>query len=245
MKINTDERRMYGNLAWLWPLMGQPDEEDWIAEGEQFVRAIREHSRIEAKTLLHLGCGGGKNDYTFKKYFSITGVDISAAMLVNAQRLNPEIEYVVGDMRTARLGRMFDAVIIADSIDYMLTEGDLRAAFFTAFAHLKSGGVFCTYAEVTRERFQQNETKCSTYARGNIDIAFLHNNYDPDPTDTMYESTFVWLIRRAGKLEIETDHHLGGIFPLQTWLELLREVGFEATLIETPFEAPMFVCVKP
>ena len=139
---------------------------------------------------------------------------------------------------------MFDAVIIADSIDYMLTEGDLRAAFFTAFAHLKSGGVFCTYAEVTRERFQQNWTKCSTYARGDIDIAFLHNNYDPDPTDTTYESTFVWLIRRAGKLEIETDHHLGGIFPLQSWLDLLREVGFEVTLIETPFEAPMFACVK-
>ena len=35
---NTDERRMYDGLAWLWPLMGQPDEEDWIAEGEEFVR---------------------------------------------------------------------------------------------------------------------------------------------------------------------------------------------------------------
>lgn len=241
---HTDERRMYDGLAWLWPLLGQPDEEDWIAEGEEFVRAIRAHSRIEAKTLLHLGCGGGKNDCTFKKHFRVTGVDISESMLANARRLNPAIKYVVGDMRTVRLGRMFDAVIIADSIDYMLTEGDLRAAFFTAFAHLKSGGVFCTYAEVTRERFQQNWTKCSTYARGDIDIAFLHNNYDPDPTDTMYESTFVWLIRRAGKLEIETDHHLGGIFPLQSWLDLLREVGFEVTLLETPFEAPMFACVK-
>jgi hypothetical protein len=60
----------------------------------------------------------------------------------------------------------------------------------------------------------------------------------------MYESTFVWLIRRAGKLEIETDHHLGGIFPLQSWLDLLREVGFEVTLLETPFEAPMFACAK-
>jgi hypothetical protein len=140
---------------------------------------------------------------------------------------------------------MFDAVMVADSIDYMLTEDDLRAAFFTAFTHLKSGGVFCTYAEVTRERFRQNETKCSTYARGSMDIAFLHNNYDPDPNDTTYESTFVWLVRRAGKLEIETDHHLGGIFLLQTWVDLLRAVGFEVTVIEMPFQAPMFACVKP
>jgi SAM-dependent methyltransferase len=242
---NTDERRMYGDLAWLWPLMGQPEEQDWIAESEQFVNAIHKHSRIEAKTLLNLGCGGGKNDFTLKKHFAVTGVDISENMLANAKRLNPEIEYIVGDMRTARLGKMFDAVMIADSIDYMLTKDDLRAAFFTAFAHLKSGGVFCTYAEVTRERFRQNESKCSTYARGEIDIAFFQNSYDPDPTDTIYEYACVWLIHRAGKLEIETDHHLGGIFPLQTWVDLLREVGFEVTLIETPFDAPMFVCVKP
>jgi SAM-dependent methyltransferase len=245
MTPRHDARRMYDDLAWLWPLMGQPEEEDWIAESEQFVNAIHKHSRIEARTLLSLGCGGGKNDYTLKKRFTITGVDISVAMLANAKRLNPEIEYIVGDMRTARLGKMFDAVMIADSIDYMLTEDDLRAAFLTAFAHLKSGGVFCTYAEVTRERFRQNETKCSTYARGDMDIAFVNNSYDPDPTDTTYESTFVWLIRRTGKPEIETDHHLGGIFPLRTWVDLLRDVGFEVTLIETPFEAPMFVCVKP
>ena len=70
-------RRMYDDLAWLWPLMGQPEEEDWIAESEQFVNAINKHSRIEARTLLSLGCGGGKNDYTLKKRFTITGVDIS------------------------------------------------------------------------------------------------------------------------------------------------------------------------
>jgi SAM-dependent methyltransferase len=245
METQRDVRRMYDDLSWLWPLMGQPDEVDWIAEAEEFVSAIHNHSRIEAKALLNLGCGGGKNDFTLKKYFTITGVDTSEQMLANARRLNPEIEYSVGDMRTVRLGKMFDAVVIADSIDYMLTEDDLRAAFVTAFAHLKSGGVFCTYAEVTRERFRQNETKCSTYARGEMDISFLHNNYDPDPTDTTYESTFVWLIRRAGNLEIETDHHLGGIFPQQTWVDLLREIGFRVTAIETPFQAPMFACVKP
>lgn len=73
----------------------------------------------------------------------------------------------------------------------------------------------------------------------------MHNNYDPDPSDTTYESMFVWLIRRAGRLEIETDHHRGGIFSLQTWLALWREVGFEVKLIESTWESPTFVCVKP
>ena len=62
MTPHHDARRMYDALAWLWPLMGQPDEEDWIAEAGEFVNAIRRYSRIQAKTLLNLGCGGGKND---------------------------------------------------------------------------------------------------------------------------------------------------------------------------------------
>jgi hypothetical protein len=66
----------------------------------------------------------------------------------------------------------------------------------------------------------------------------------PNPTDTIYESTFVWLIRRAGELEIETDHHLGGVFPLQTWRDLLKEVGFKVKLLRSEWEAPMFVCIK-
>lgn len=238
-----DQRRLYGDLSWTWPIISPP--EDYIQEAEEFVRAIREHSRIEVKTLLDLGCGGGHNDNTLKKHFEVTGVDVSEAMLALARRLNPEVTYFLGDMRTVRLGKTFDAVIIADSIDYMLTVEDLRAAFVTAFVHLKPGGVFCTYAEVTAENFQQNRTHCSTRAQGDVEIVFVENCYDPDPTDTTYENTFVYLIRRGGQLEIETDRHLGGIFELETWPALLREVGFEVQQMEFDEEGiPMFVCIK-
>lgn len=63
-----------------------------------------------------------------------------------------------------RLGASFDAVIVADAIDYMLTEPDLAAAFATAHAHLRPGGVFCTYAEHTREHFVQNSNSMGTGA---------------------------------------------------------------------------------
>jgi len=128
----------------------------------------------------------------------------------------------------------------------MLTAKDLRAAFMTAFAHLKPGGVFCTYVEETKESFQQNKTKCSEHIRGNIEITFIENLYDPDPKDTTYETTFVYLIRRGGKLEIETDHHLCGIFNFETWLDLLKEVGFEVRQMEfEPDDIPMLVGIKP
>jgi len=40
------------------------------------------------------------------------------------------------------LTKIFDDVAIFDSIDCMLTEGDMRASFITALTHLKPGGVF-------------------------------------------------------------------------------------------------------
>lgn len=246
---SNDKRRLYGDLAWTWPVISPP--EDYIEEAGEFCRVIREHSEIDVKTLLDLGCGGGHNDYTLKKRFEVTGIDVSEAMLALARPLNPEVTYSLGDVRSVRLGKTFDAVIVADSINYMLALEDLRAAFVTAFIHLKPGGVFCTYAEETLERFQQNRTRCSTHSRADVEITFVENIYDPDPTDSTYETTFVFLIRCGGQLEIETDHHLCGIFGLETWLGLLRDVGFEVRQMQyTPSDwegesCPMLVGIKP
>jgi len=244
-----DQRRLYGDLAWIWPIISPP--EHYIEETEKFCKVIREHSQTEVKPLLDLGCGGGHNDYTLKKHFEVTGVDVSLPMLELARRLNPEVNYSLGDMRTVRLGKTFDAVTIFDSINYMLTVEDLRAAFVTAFRHLKPSGVFLTLVEGSTERFQQNRTLCSTHSRDDIEITFIQSYYDPNPTDTTYEATFVYLIRRGGRLEIETDRHLCGIFGLDIWFGLLKEVGFEVKQMEfrpSGMEGegyPMLVCIKP
>jgi SAM-dependent methyltransferase len=248
--IKNDSRRLYGDLAWTWSIISPP--EDYVEETELFSKVIKEHSKIEAKTLLHLGCGGGHNDRTFKKHFRVTGVDISDDMLRLARKLNPEVIYHQGDMRTIRLAECFDAVAILDSIAYMSTVDDLRRAFITAYDHLKSGGILLTYVEKFAEYFKQNKTKCSPHSQDDVEIAFIENSYDPDFTDTSYESTFIYLIRRKGELEIHSDRHLCGIFKLETWLDLLREVGFEVKQMK--FEHPTFtegeycpilVCSKP
>jgi len=98
----ADQRRMYGDLAWTWPIISP--KEGYVEEAEGFVAAIRKHSRIEARTLLHLGPGGGHLDWTLKQHFHITAVDLSEDMLGLARPLNPEVTYLQGDMRTVRLG---------------------------------------------------------------------------------------------------------------------------------------------
>jgi SAM-dependent methyltransferase len=236
---SNDQRRLYGDLAWTWPIISAP--ESYVEESEQFCNLIRQHSRIEPKTLLNLGCGGGHNDHTLKNHFRLTGTDLSEDMLALARRRNPDVTYLPGDMRTLRLGETFDAVVAFDSMNYMLTEDDLRAAFKTAFLHLKPDGVFVTYQEIIPQTFEQNRLKHQAGAEGDVEIVFIENWYDPDPTDTTVEATFVYLIRRGGRLHIETDHHLCGIFRTETWLTLLRETGFDVKEVKNT----TFVSLKP
>ena len=79
--------------------------------------------------------------------------DLSEDMLRVSRRINPGREHVQGDMRTLRLGRRFDAVLVHDAIDYMLTEDDLAAALGTVAAHLAPGGAAVLLPDATAESF--------------------------------------------------------------------------------------------
>lgn len=219
-----------------------------MEEAERFSRLLQGHISGQARTLLHLGCGAGHHDFTFKRHFQVTGVDVSTAMLRLARRLNPDATYRQGDMRTVRLDQTFDAVVALDSASYLTSEADLCALFATAFHHLRPGGVFLTVAEETRERFQQDRTVGATYSREALGVTFMEHLYDPDPTDSTCEATFIYLIRRRGRLQIETDRHLFGLFPLETWIRLLTDTGFHVRQFEySPPERqglPIFVCRK-
>ncbi|KPJ68336.1 hypothetical protein AMJ44_06705 [candidate division WOR-1 bacterium DG_54_3] len=249
MNPKKNQQRLYKDLAWVWPIISPL--EDYAADSERFCKIIKENAKIEVKTMLHLGCGGGRNDHTFKKHFKVTGVDISQEMLEQAKKLNPEINYHPGDMRTVRLEKQFDTVAAPDSINYMTSREDLRKAFQTAFEHLKPGGVFLTLVEEHPGKFKQNKTSTIIQSQGDVEIVFIDNYYDPDPKDTTYEATFVYLIRKKGKLRIETDHHLVGIFALEVWHELLRKIGFEVKQMEIRFSGPepgpypLLMCIKP
>ena len=129
-RLAQDQRRLYRDLAWTWPIIGSPENRVQVAQ--QFLGLARQHALTEVHSLLDLGCGGGHNDLTWKKQVQVTGVDISEDMLLLAGRTNPEVPYLPGDLRSVRLEQEFDAVVIAEAITYMLTTDELRAAFATA-----------------------------------------------------------------------------------------------------------------
>jgi SAM-dependent methyltransferase len=222
--VSRDKRRLYNDLAWTWPIISPP--ESYVDETGEVIRLIKKYALIPVNRVINFGCGGGHNDHTLKRHFQVTGVDISENMLSLARALNPEVTYVPGDMRAVRLGDRFDAVTIFDAISYMRTIESLRAAFNTAFSHLRPGGVFVTSVEECADDFRQNKTYVHANSRDDIEITLIDNYYDPDPNDTWYECHLIYLIRQRGELTIETDCHLLGLFPLRTWLDEMAGAGF-------------------
>jgi len=247
--INDNIVHLYNDLAWLWPLWGDPTTTyaDWC---KRIMQIIQQFSRRGAHTLLNMGCGGGKNIFTLKQKFEVTGVDISPAMIDLAKQLNPECKFILGDMRTCSLGSDFDVVLVDDAISYMKSKTDLVAVFQNAYRHLLVGGLMIVEPDYTKETFEQNLTRVS-YANAkckpaNVDVTFIENNYDPDPGDNTFEDTIIYLIREKGMLRIEKDISEFGLYTQNEWRAALREVGYEVYEEASTGEqnSMIFVCEK-
>ncbi len=215
---------MYGDLAHLWPLVSAP--EGYAEEARYWREILREKLGPGRHHILELGVGGGNNLSHLTRDFQATAVDLSEGMLAHSKRLNPDVEHLVGDMRTIRLGRTCKAVLIHDAISYMLTEDDLHATFATAAAHLEPGGIFITAPDWYRETFQSPWVHYKTWVKDGIELTLIEYAYDPDPGDTTMKTVFFFMIREHGKLRIEEDLHRTGLFPMQTWVDLVTEAGF-------------------
>jgi hypothetical protein len=130
-------------------------------------------------------------------------------------------------MRTVRLGRTFDAVLIHDAISYMTTEEDLRAAFDTAASHLRPGGVFITSPDFTAETFQSPSVHTATHRAGALEVTYFEYAWDPDPADTTVEVLMTYVICEGRRARLEHDRHVIGLFPKATWLRVLGEARFD------------------
>jgi SAM-dependent methyltransferase len=220
--------RLYGDLAPWFHLLTAPD--DYAVEAGRYRRLILDASP-DARTLLELGSGGGNNAFHLKRHFACTLSDVSPQMLALSRSLNPECEHVLGDMRTLRLGRTFDAVFVHDAVVYMTTEEMLGDCLATAYSHTRSGGVAAFVPDYTRETFSPRTDHGGHDGDDGRALRYLEWVRDPDPADTTYEVDYAVLVREPGQEpRVVHDHHLEGLFPEHTWLHLLERAGFEPTV---------------
>jgi SAM-dependent methyltransferase len=231
--------KLYEELADWWPLFSEPSH--YAPEAEFIGKVFDESCDGPPLNVLELGSGGGNNASHLSTFYSLTLVDVSPQMLAVSRKLNPSCEHIHGDMRTVRLGRTFDAILVHDAICYMTSETDLRAAVQTAFEHCKIGGVTVLMPDFVRETFVA-ATKHGGYDSGARGLRYLDWTYDPDPSDTTYTVDLVIAMRESnGEIRVVHDRHIEGLFARADWMHLLQEVGFDAKVIVDPWQRDVFV----
>lgn len=227
----TDDQpapRLYADLVSFWPLVSPPEE--YAEEVETFRTRYRRHGIPDGARVLHLGSGGGSIDYHLKQTYAVTGIDISVAMVEHARRVNPDVRYHVGDMRSHRMGEMFDAVLVHDAISYMTTREELDAVYMTAAAHLRSGGVMIALPEELLSRVAVADSRVDTHRHGGRKITIVESSHDADPSDNTYDHAFVFIIQENGTMRVEVDRHVGGAFELADFVAAIEQAGFDATV---------------
>jgi SAM-dependent methyltransferase len=241
--------KLYVELAPWFHLLTAPT--DYAEEAGFYRRTLTEAAGTPPRSLLELGSGGGNNASHFKEHVVCTLVDLSPHMLAVSKGLNPACEHIQGDMRTVRLGRVFDAVFVQDAVMYLTTEADLRQAMTTAFVHCRPGGIALFAPDHVRETFVPGTEHGGHDGDGRA-LRYLEWTWDPDPSDTTFITDFAYLLREEGRpLRCEYDRHVCGLFGRAVWLRLLTEVGFRASV--RPFEhsevpvgsLEVFVGVRP
>ena len=238
---------LYGSLVPWYRLVDPP--EDHRDEAKSYEAALDGAISPRAETLLELGSGAGHNAFHLKRRFRCTLSDISEPMLGLSRELNPECEHVTGDMRSLRLGRTFDAVLVHDAVMYMTTEADLAAVAETAFVHTRPGGAAVFAPDSLRDTFREATALLEANA-GQRSLRGLEWQWDPNPDDDVYEVDYCFLLRDGTHVEAVHDRHREGLFTKATWVRVLESAGFVIGTFGRPRddeggEDEVFVCRRP
>lgn len=231
--------RLYQEFAEWWPLLSPP--EHYVEEAADLLPRLARPGGSRP-TLLELGCGGGSLAHHLVPHFDATLTDLSPGMLAHSQRVNPGAEHLVGDMRTLRLGRCFDVVLIHDAIMYMTTPEELRAALATAVAHVAPGGQVAVLPDHVTETFSAGHGAGGEDGTDGRGLRYLEWHWDPDPTDHTFLVDYAYLLRDPdGEVTVAHDRHVEGLFSRSEWLATFASVGLNATAMADRWRHDIFL----
>ncbi len=116
---------------------GEP--EDRITQVLSYITQFRP----DARTVLELGCGTGAILAGLGSGFTLTGIDLSRAMLDVARRRCPTARLIEADITSFELAETFDvAICVYDTLNHVTDFALWRAVFANVAAHLVPGGLF-------------------------------------------------------------------------------------------------------
>ena len=209
-------------------------DKDYAAEAAYVANCLK-HQGVEAGAILDLGSGTGKHAFELVRLgYDVHGVDRSAAMVRIANQGSPhksvgQSQFEIGDVRTYRSGRVFDAIVsLFHVVSYQTSNEDLLATFETAAYHLRHGGLFlfdCWYGPAVL-----TERPSARLKRVDTEVVTVTRIAEPtlDVRNSVVTIDYTVLVQSMGRelQDRRETHRLRYLFEPEV-SDLLKRTGFE------------------
>ena len=171
-------------------------------------------------------------------------------MIEQSTLLNPTTVHTVGDMRSVKLGMMFDVIIVGDSIGYAISMQDLKAVILNSRQHLKKTGVLLLLPDWTQETYTHNHVWSREVEFGQSTVSLVEYQYQNLSDPSQIHSVFVFLIASGTDTIVEVDYHSFGLHSAATWRSTIESLHLSLDTAyfidhESGLSKQAFVCAIP
>lgn len=177
---------------------------------------------------LDIACGTGRvSRLLIEQGFHVVGIDISKDMIAVARKkFGNKARFIRADIRDIRLGKTLQAnfaVCFYDSLNYLLTDKDMLAAFRSVYRHLAPGAVFLFDMNTRAHVSASQHNKIRIFEAGNAQVIFRFGGRGRK-----------WLLdiemlskRRDGRVKKQTERHVERAYDQPDIAPLLKKAGFQ------------------
>ncbi|AKP66754.1 class I SAM-dependent DNA methyltransferase [Companilactobacillus ginsenosidimutans] len=206
---------------------------------QEWANYVKSHAPSEAKNLLDVACGTGDLTILLANDFDVTGTDLSEEMLniadEKAKEAKVNIPFEQSNMMDLYTFDNYDVITcFDDSICYLGDEDELYITFKQAFDHLNGGGKYLFDAH---SLYQMDEVFPGyMFNHKAEDSAFMWSSYEGEfPHSIEHELTFFNWNEEIGGYSVNTEIHHERTYPIQTFLDILKDVGFKNIKVTADF----------
>lgn len=223
----------YGRAAKYYDIL-YGAEKDYAAEADLLTGVIRAHVP-DAASVLDVGCGTGAHGrHLIDRGFMVDGVDLDPTFVEIARGKCPEGEFHVGDMRSFKLARRYDAVVsLFSAIGYVRDEAGLNTTLRQMAQHVTPQGVVViepwfepgdlTHGRIMVVSGESNDTSVCRMSRTLVE-------------DSISRLEFEYMVGSEAGIERISECHELGLFTEAQMKSAFMAAGLAVNRID---EAPM------
>lgn len=165
--------------------------------------------------ILELGCGYGrvlKHLYE-QGYHNLTGIDFSEKLIERAKGILPQVQYIVGDIRTELIPQKFDVILICGVLEYISEDEQRKSMVDAVSACLKEGGKLYLETFIRDENdtfYTERAVSGKPYGTVQLSNGIILFHGSVDEIDMLFESRLKKVYGKETKFVTWTDCEVKG-----------------------------------